>query len=393
MTPSPVSLGAISPHQFLTQIWQRRPLLVRQALPGFDGPLDRDDLAALAGDPAVESRLVRRRAGRGPDRTDDWTVEDGPFAPSRLARLPKRDWTLLVQSVDAWVPAVAALADRFAFLPTWRREDVMVSHAAPGGGVGPHVDRYDVFLLQGRGRRRWRVGPVGGDNGPERDHPRLKLLADMPVAETHVLDPGDMLYLPPGVAHDGEALESCVTYSIGWRAPSVGALALALAHQAAMSPAGDALYGDPEPPVQDDAGAISPAALAHARRLVLSLLDDPALMADAFAREVTEPKVPDALAVPDDPADAATVRGWLATGAVLRRPGGARLATVAAPDGVTLYANGERYDCPGRLADLARHLAGNPTPDASVLAARADDDAALALLADLINDGALTLAS
>lgn len=390
--PALISLGDLSPPRFLAEVWQRRPLLVRDALPGFDGPLDMAGLAALAAEEAVESRLVRRRRGAGPGGSDDWTVEDGPFAGRRLGRLGARDWTLLVQSVDAWLPEVARLAERFAFLPAWRRDDVMVSYAATGGGVGPHVDRYDVFLLQGRGRRLWRIGPPEGSNGPERDHPRLRLLAAMPVAEEHVLGPGDMLYLPPGVAHDGEALEPCVTYSIGLRAPAIGALATALAQEAAMTLGADALYRDPEPPIQDNPGEISPAALAEARRLVLAALADPDLAAAAFAQEVTDPKVPAALPLADDPVDGADVAALLADGATIERPGSARLAYVETADGVVLYANGVRYDCPGPLAGLARGLAGAPAHAPVAVAPWSADAEACVLIADLLNDGALTVA-
>lgn len=385
----PFALGDLTPAAFLTDTWQQRPLLVRNALPGFADPLDKDALIALAADEAVESRLVRRLAGRD-GAADDWSVEDGPIAPRRLKSLGATDWTVLVQGVDAWVPAVARLVDHFRFLPNWRLDDVMVSYAVPGGGVGPHVDQYDVFLVQAVGRRRWRIGPVGADNGPLRDHPRLQLLARMPVAEEHVLAPGDLLYLPPGVAHDGEALEPGFTYSIGLRAPSVAELLGALAHQAADEPAGAVRFRDAAPPIQDNPGLISEATLAEVRRLLATALADDRLLAQAFAREVTEPKLVEALDLPDQPLSATEIRQRLAAGAGLARAGGARLAYVEETDGVTLYANGVAYDCPGDLAELARRLAARTPVAAADLAAWPDDGAA-ALLADLVNDGVLGL--
>jgi 50S ribosomal protein L16 3-hydroxylase len=175
-----------SPREFLRRYWQKRPLLVRGAIPGFAGVTDLRELRALAKRDDVESRIVERRRGR-------WETAHGPF---RNAALRKTNATLLVSGINLYLPAADALLRRFDFIPQARLDDVMVSYATPGGGVGPHVDSYDVFLLQGPGRRRWRV-----------------------AGKTYVVEPGDLLYLPPGLHHDGVALEPCYTYSIGFRAP------------------------------------------------------------------------------------------------------------------------------------------------------------------------------
>ena len=204
--------------RFLARYWQKQPLLARAALPEFRGLLSRDDLVSLAVRDDVESRLVLRERGH-------WTLTHGPFSRRDLRRLPGRNWTLLVQGVNLHVPHADALLRRFAFVPYARLDDVMVSYAAPGGGVGPHFDSYDVFLLQGEGRRRWRIGR-------QRDlalKPGLpvKILARFHPQHEYVLSPGDMLYLPPDVAHDGVALDACTTYSIGFRAPAAQELATA----------------------------------------------------------------------------------------------------------------------------------------------------------------------
>src|SRR6186713_1063103 len=189
--------------RFMRRHWQREPLLVRGAFPGFQDPLSPREVLALSGHEGVASRLVHRRGTQ-------WSVDHGPFSAQRIKQLPRRDWTVLVQDTNRFSPAAAALLARI--------DDVMVSYAVPGGGVGPHVDSYDVFLLQGRGRRRWRISR-------QRDHSfvpglPLKVLQRFRPEEDWVLEAGDMLYLPPGIAHDGVAESECLTWSIGFRAPT-----------------------------------------------------------------------------------------------------------------------------------------------------------------------------
>ena len=208
-------LGGLTASAFVARHWHKKPLLVRGALPGFTGVATRDDLFALAARDDVASRLVRRSGSR-------YSLEHGPFSRTRLARLPRRDFTLLVQGLNLHSDAADALLRRFAFVPQARLDDVMVSYATPGGGVGPHVDSYDVFLLQGPGRRRWRV-----------------------VQKEYIAHPGDLLYVPPGVEHDGVALDECYTYSIGFRAPrgaELGAAFLDWLHERGLP---DAAYRDP----------------------------------------------------------------------------------------------------------------------------------------------------
>ena len=202
-------LGRRSARGFLSRYWQREALLVRGAVPKFDGPFSRDDLFVLAGRDDVESRLVVRTAGR-------YSLEHGPFARTTFKRLPPRGWTLLVQGANLHSDAADALLRRFAFISYARLDDVMVSYAAPGGGVGPHFDSYDVFLLQGFGRRRWRYGRQA-DLALRPGLP-VKILRRFEPAHDEILAPGDMLYVPPNVAHDGIAVDACTTYSIGFRA-------------------------------------------------------------------------------------------------------------------------------------------------------------------------------
>lgn len=207
-------LGGISAREFLRDYWQKKPLLIRQAIPGFQSPISPDELAGLSLEEEVESRLVIEHGAQ------PWELRRGPFTEETYQSLPERDWTLLVQAVDQFVPEVSELLEHFRFLPSWRIDDVMISYAAPGGGVGPHFDNYDVFLLQGYGKRRWRIGQMCDSQSPLMKHADLRILADFEGSDDWVLEPGDMLYLPPRLAHLGTAVDECMTYSVGFRAPS-----------------------------------------------------------------------------------------------------------------------------------------------------------------------------
>lgn len=230
-------LGERSASRFLRRFWQKNALLVRGAVRGYRGPVTSRELVALAQRDDVESRLVVRERTR-------WSLVHGPFRRADFAALPERNWTLLVQGVNLHSTAADALLRRFAFLPFARLDDVMVSLAAPGGGVGPHVDSYDVFLLQGEGRRRWRYGRQS-DLTLRPDLP-LKILRRFTPAHDEILGPGDMLYLPPSYAHDGTAVEACMTCSIGFRAPAVDELATAFLDWVRDGLALDGRYSDPD---------------------------------------------------------------------------------------------------------------------------------------------------
>ncbi|WP_414648163.1 JmjC domain-containing protein [Dokdonella sp.] len=201
--------------RFLADHWQQRPLLIRNAFADFRSPITPEDLAGLACEELALSRLVMHER-----RRDRWTLRSGPFEETDFTSLPAADWTLLVQDVDKWDADVAALLGHFDFLPSWRVDDVMVSYAADRGSVGAHVDQYDVFLLQGIGRRRWQISTDPAASLAFRDDTELKLLQRFEPTHEWLLEPGDMLYLPPGVPHHGVAEGPCLTLSIGMRAPS-----------------------------------------------------------------------------------------------------------------------------------------------------------------------------
>jgi 50S ribosomal protein L16 3-hydroxylase len=251
----------MSAKTFLRDYWQKRALLVRGAFSNFRDPLTPNDLAGLACEELALSRLVVHDS-----RSDRWTLRNGPFNDADFAKLTRRDWTVLVQDVDKWDADVAHLLTRFAFLPDWRIDDVMVSYAVDGGSVGAHVDQYDVFLLQGLGQRRWQISTDPSAPRDFRDDAELKLLRKFVPTHEWTLQSGDMLYLPPGVPHHGVAVGECLTYSIGMRAPSQAELLLDFAETFADGLAEELRFGDPDLEPSSGDGEIDGAAFVRLER-------------------------------------------------------------------------------------------------------------------------------
>ena len=283
-TNTPLTLlGNISPRQFMQEYWQRKPLLVRQAIPQFKALLSREELVDMATQEEVESRLITSFNG--------WTFERGPFTVDQFPAWAQAQWTMLVQGVDLHDANVHALMQQFRFIPDARLDDVMISYATDGGGVGPHFDSYDVFLLQAHGNRRWRIG-CQEDRTLLEGLP-LRILADFQPEQEFVLEPGDMLYLPPGYAHDGIAEGECMTYSIGFRVPQQGDLARELLLRMAEPAAdalGEGLYQDAGQPAVEEAAAIPDSMLEFAQQQLVLALQDRDNMACALGEYLTEPK-------------------------------------------------------------------------------------------------------
>ena len=334
-------LGGLSPQQFMKRHWQKKPLLVRGAVPGFGPLLSRRELFSLAARDDVESRLVARQQGR-------WRFRRGPFGPRSLPALSRSDWTLLVQGVDLHDQRAHDLMTQFWFLPQARLDDLMISYATDGGGVGPHFDSYDVFLLQAQGRRRWGIGRQ--KDLSLRPGVPLKILAHFDAQEEYVLEPGDLLYLPPRYAHEGVALGECQTCSIGFRAPGRGELVRELLQRLsddAAEVAGDALYRDAAQPATDAPGQVPAALQDFARDALRAALADPQVLDRTLGEYLTEPK--------------ASV--WFEGASDLSTPGSARVdvaldrRTRMMYDGRHVFINGESYRSAGRDRSLMRALA------------------------------------
>jgi 50S ribosomal protein L16 3-hydroxylase len=345
-------LGGLTPQQFMRRHWQKKPLLVRQAMPGFRPVLDRAALFRLAGEPQVESRLVQQKAA-------GWRMKQGPFGPRSLPALSAGAWTLLVQGVDLHDAGAHALLQNFRFIPDARLDDLMISFATAGGGVGPHFDSYDVFLLQASGRRRWKIGRQK-DFTLQEGVP-LKILQNFEAEEEFVLEAGDMLYLPPRYAHDGLAesctgvdgkAQDCMTYSIGFRAPGRSELAGELLQRLAdfdgdaQDDASQRLYTDRAQPATETPAAVPAGLLEFAQQALQDAFKDPLALACVLGEYLTEPKASvwfDEPAAPWDP---------LHSGA-LHLDARSRMLY----DSHHVFLNGESYRARGADAALMRRLA------------------------------------
>jgi 50S ribosomal protein L16 3-hydroxylase len=284
-------LGGLTPSEFLAEYWQKKPLLIKNAIPNFTGLLSPEDLAGLACEDEVLSRIAQIKAGK-------WTLKNGPFDDADFSRLPNKDWTLLVQSVNHYLPAAADLLAQFNFIPYARLDDLMVSYAPDGGGIGAHVDSYDVFLLQGSGSRNWKISNTDIKNPADlsfiEDAP-LKILKNFVSEQEWTLETGDMLYLPPQIAHWGTAVgDNCMTYSIGFRAPKEQELMHEflsyLQDDLTLKNTQNPLYADPNLQLQKHPAEISDAMISQVSNMLQKITWDKQHIADFLGRYLTEPK-------------------------------------------------------------------------------------------------------
>ena len=360
--PEPGLMPAFAPafdvSAFLRDHWQKTPLLIRNPWTAWANPLSPEELAGLACEEGVEARLIEQTGQSGGP-----AVDDGPFSEDRFDALGARPWTLLVQAVDQHVPDVGALIEPFRFVPDWRIDDVMVSYASTGGGVGPHFDQYDVFLVQGLGHRRWRVGPLCDDGTPLLPHDDLRLLPEFEATDEWVLGPGDMLYIPPGYAHDGVAVDDdCMTYSIGFRAPARSELVEGWCDGAVYDMVEDDRYADPDLTPQDNPGEIAPAAIDRLHAMVMEALGDREGFVRWLGGHVTTPKYPETDWAPDEPFDIDELGHELVLGTPLARNPASRFAFVRTGGGVILFVDGQVFDCAGPTATLAMALCSGHAP-------------------------------
>lgn len=379
-------LGGLSTARFLREYWQKKPLLVRGAFPGFQDPIDPDELAGLSCEDGVESRIVREKGGACP-----WEVTWGPQAESVFGTLPKRGWTLLVQEVNRWVPEVAMLLEPFGFLPSVRVDDVMISFAAPGGSVGPHVDSYDVFLVQGRGKRRWKYHTRPTKDRRIEPDLELRILQKFEAEADEVLGPGDMLYLPPNFAHHGVAVSSCLTYSVGFRSPSAGEVWSSFAAASARQKVeAKRLLEDPPFAPASNPGAIPEVLLARVRELVRSLDTSDEAIDRWFASFATRLKPGHELEPPRRAPEPKRFLRKLERGAMLARSEEARWAFLPhANDGLLLYVGGSEIAVPAEACELARVLCAKRRHEGRELSALLKNGASHDLLARLVEMGAL----
>ncbi len=371
---------------FLRDYWQKRPLLIRNPWGAWRNPLEPDELAGLACEQEVESRLITQQGDAWPNALG---VENGPLPESRFSELGAKQWTLLVQAVDHYVPGVAALIEPFRFVPNWRIDDVMVSLAADGGGVGPHFDQYDVFLIQGLGKRRWQVGALCDAETELLPNEDLRLLANFEATDEWLLEPGDILYVPPRVAHNGVAVgDDCMTYSIGFRAPSRHELITSFADDLVVEMEDDDRYADPGLSAQANPGEISARALAALHAMVTEKLADRNAFARWFGGYNSTPKYPDIDWQPEAPVGASELREALARREPLCRNPASRFSFIRQDaGGVLLFVDGGCFECTGETDALAETLCAQDR--VIVDPELTDSNAAITLLTQLFNQGSI----
>ena len=377
-------LGGITAREFLRDYWQKKPLLIRQAIPDFESPIDADELAGLALEEEVESRLVIEHGER------PWELRRGPFAEDAFSTLPEREWTLLVQAVDQFVPEVAELLEQFRFLPSWRIDDVMISFAAPGGSVGPHFDNYDVFLLQAQGKRNWKIGQMCNSESPLLQHADLRILAEFEESAEWVLEPGDMLYLPPRLAHFGIADDDCMTYSVGFRAPSAAEVLTHFTDFLSQYLTDEERYTDADAQPVSDPHQIQTDALDRLKSLLAEHMSDERMLLTWFGQFMTEPRYPELVA--GEELGEEDFISALQDGAILVRNPSARMAWSEVDDDVLLFASGQSRYLPGKLRELLKLVCAADALHAENLGPWLADEDGRDLLCELFKQGSLGFA-
>ena len=379
-------LGGISPAEFMRKYWQKKPCIIRNAIPNFKPLLSRQELFALSQNQDVESRLIVSNG-------DKWSLAHGPMTAKQIPSIKKPNWTLLVQGVDLHHSAVNELKTRFRFAPDARLDDLMISYATDGGGVGPHFDSYDVFLLQAHGTRRWRIGKQ--KDGTLQANVPLRILSNFKPELSFDLEPGDMLYLPPRYAHDGVAIGECMTYSIGFKVPKQVDLGreLLLRYADAVDEENlpdeelrkpvklkpEVLYRDADQEATPNPAQIPTALLEFAQQAITKAMADPDALARHLGEHLSEPKSNVWFDAPE--------------GAVkLSRKRGVKLALQSQMmfDKRHIFLNGESWRAAGKDAKLMQKLANQRFLDASDLAKASED--AIGLLQDWLEQGWLEIA-
>ena len=345
-------LGDFSPEAFLQEYWQKKPLLIHQAFPDHDPLIPANELAGLACEEGVESRLIIQQK-----QTDLWELQHGPFTEETFSRLPESHWTLLVQAVDHWLPEAARFIQQFDFIPNWRVDDLMISYASHGGGVGPHYDNYDVFLIQAAGKRQWEIGGKYDQHSPCRPDTPVLILDQWQHKESCLLEPGDMLYLPPQTGHNGVAVgDHCMTYSVGFRAPSHSELLSSFSDAMIDRLGNEDRYSDQNLKIQNNPGEISRQALEEIQEIFRQYYQDQELVSDWFGRFVTESKY----------ASDGTTSGTRCTvddlikhhskGGIIIRNEGSRFAFIHQKDKFTLFVDGKAFECDQDTKRFAENL-------------------------------------
>ncbi len=381
------ALGKLSQREFLERYWQKRPLLIKKALHPFPDVISPEEVAGMSCDERVESRLIMEKGGKKP-----WEMRRGPFKPAMFNKLPKTHWTILVNGVDRFIPRVNAFLDHFSFVPFWRMDDIMVSYADDKGNVGAHVDNFDVFLVQAAGKREWMI--------EDRAVPKDDFIPDLPVRllkkfkPTHkwVLEPGDILYLPPRFPHHGIARgKGCMTISVGFRAPTQAEILNSVVSSAMSQLDDTARYSDPD--LKPHApGEISRDALRKISDTIQHAIGSEAFLGDWLGRFATETYGDVNLESTAHPVPAGKVASEVKSASFIVRAEGARFAYIrSGKKGVSFFANGQRQELNGKAAACAQLLADHVVVGTDRIVPLLADAKAKKLLSELLGAGSIVL--
>ena len=339
-------INELSIEEFLSQYWQKKPLLIKAGFKSFVDPLEPEELAGLAMEEGIESRIVTNANG--------WQCISGPFED--FSALADDNATLLVQAVDHWHPQAAELVEAFRFIPNWRIDDLMVSYSSVGGGVGPHLDQYDVFIIQGQGKRHWRVGNVDKTMQQFSANKGLLQVGEFDAVIDTVLEPGDILYIPPSAPHEGYAVEPSINYSVGFRAPNQTDLVSAFADHLIDHDLGQSRYGDAALVPRASRGELTNTDIAQLRKLMVDAINDDSNFLRFISEHLSEPKHDKDLLPLEPRVDADELVPYLADNEQLYKAGGLRSIYVTRPDSVILAVEGHSFNLPINHLDTVKQL-------------------------------------
>ncbi|URQ89018.1 cupin domain-containing protein [Pseudoalteromonas sp. SCSIO 43101] len=330
-----LTINSLTQEQFLAEYWQKKPLLIKQGFKDFSDPIEPEELAGLAMEESIESRIVT-------NHSDDWQAHHGPFEDFSL--LTEKHATLLVQAVDHWHSDAAQLLEPFRFIPNWRIDDLMISYSTPGGGVGPHLDQYDVFIIQGQGKRHWRVGMPDANLRQFAQNKSLLQVEQFPAVIDCVLEPGDILYIPPGCPHEGYAVENALNYSVGFRAPNQRDLLSQFADHLIDTELGNQRYSDAELKLRDSKGELKEFEAENVKQLMIAAINDDAVFKTWLGNNMSQPKHEMDLAPLEEPYTLDNLLELLRDDEVVfERLGGTRAIYQVIGDKILLSVNGINY--------------------------------------------------
>jgi len=383
-------LGGITAEQFINEYWQKKPLLIRQAFPDFQCPISADELAGLAMEEEVEARIVREHSDDGP-----WQPLNGPFDEGDFAQLPKTHWTLLIQQLDAWEPEISDLKQHFNFIPNWRFDDIMASYAPEGGSVGPHYDQYDVFLLQAEGRRHWRTGQRCDEHSPRVEGTPLRILRDFEESGNWILEPGDMLYLPPNIAHYGVALApddefgQCITLSIGYKAPTHTQVVSHFTDYLLEQVKASSIYEDADLTLPTHQGEIPDAALEKVKKILDQYSQNPEHLHRWFGEFTTELKNEHSLEALEETLTEDDFNALIAEDAFISANEGSRFAYSLSQQGLLLFVDGQSIALQATALKFVQRLCEMKATPITQLLTLSNDPQCGQVTLNLLNQGNL----